>query len=86
MTAEPMHMATTAHGGIFGDFSSSSSKYLMRPAAEWKPSPFFFAMMFVLDYDYSVYNGFVMPGIPPPGLNSACTLFDIGKTVGTHVT
>ena len=44
-TTEPTHMATTAHGGILGDFSSSSSKYLMRPAAEWKPSPFLLAML-----------------------------------------
>ncbi len=40
-TALPMAMATTSHGGTLMAFSVSDSKYLIRPAAEWKPSPFF---------------------------------------------
>jgi len=41
-TDTPMHKPTTTHGFIFRALSSSESKYLMRPAAEWKPSPFLF--------------------------------------------
>ena len=42
---EPTQKPTTSQGGTFSDFSSSSSKYRIRPAAEWNPSPFFFAML-----------------------------------------
>ena len=41
-TDTPMQRPTTIQGLTFRALSSSESKYLMRPAAEWKPSPFFF--------------------------------------------
>jgi len=40
------HIATTSHGGILSDVFSSASKYLINPAAEWKPSPFCLAIIF----------------------------------------
>jgi hypothetical protein len=41
----PIHRPTTTQGLILSALSSSASKYLIRPAAEWKPSFFlFFAM------------------------------------------
>src|SRR5207247_9830953 len=40
-----MQSATTAKGGTFRAFSSSWSKYRMRPAAEWNPWSLFRAMV-----------------------------------------
>ena len=37
-------MPMTARGLILIPFSFSTSKYLMRPAEDWKPLSFFFAM------------------------------------------
>jgi len=37
----PIHIPITNHGGILSDVFSSASKYLINPADEWNPSPFF---------------------------------------------
>ena len=42
ISATPSPM--TARGLILIPFSFSTSKYLMRPAEDWKPLSFFFAM------------------------------------------
>lgn len=39
-----MHRPTTTQGLILRATSSSASKYLMRPAAEWNPSCFLFCL------------------------------------------
>ena len=41
MITEITPAAMTTLGSIFIAVSSSASKYLINPAAEWKPSPFF---------------------------------------------
>ena len=43
-TMRPMAMPTTARGLILTPFSFSTSKYLIRPAEDWNPLSFFFAM------------------------------------------
>ena len=40
-TDKPTHNPMTTHGLIFNATSSSASKYLISPAAEWNPSDFF---------------------------------------------
>lgn len=44
MAMRPMAMPMTARGLILTPFSFSVSKYLMRPAEDWNPVSFFFAM------------------------------------------
>lgn len=44
MTMSPMAIPTTARGLILTPFSFSVSKYLIRPAEDWNPESFFFAM------------------------------------------
>jgi hypothetical protein len=43
-TDMPMQRLTTIQGLILRATSSSASKYLMRPAAEWNPSCFLFCL------------------------------------------
>jgi len=42
MITDRIPATTTYLGSILRAVSSSASKYLIRPAAEWKPSPFLF--------------------------------------------
>lgn len=43
-TMSPIAIPTTARGLILTPFSFSVSKYLIRPAEDWNPESFFFAM------------------------------------------
>lgn len=43
-TIIPTAMPMTVRGLILTPFSFSVSKYLMRPAEDWKPESFFFGM------------------------------------------
>ncbi len=43
-TIRPIAIPMTVRGLILMPFSFSVSKYLMRPAEDWKPVSFFFAM------------------------------------------
>lgn len=44
MAVNPMAIAMTVRGLSLTPLSFSVSKYLMRPAEDWKPESFFFAM------------------------------------------
>ena len=44
-TMRPTASPITARGLILIPFSFSTSKYLMRPAEDWNPLSFFFAMV-----------------------------------------
>lgn len=44
MAMRPIAIPMTVRGLTLMPFSFSVSKYLMRPAEDWKPESFFFAM------------------------------------------
>lgn len=47
-TMSPIAMPMTVRGLTLIPFSFSVSKYLMRPAEDWKPESFFFAIIRVI--------------------------------------